>query len=96
MSQSDFLSGKKISPPPIGPGALAAQLERLRPAEILVPDGAPEGFPINAAAPVRRLPDWHFDRDAAACERISADAWSRRAWTYRMCERIVRPFHFML
>jgi cardiolipin synthase len=38
----------------------------------------------------------HFDRDAAACERISADAWSRRAWTSRMCERIVRPFHFML
>ena len=50
----------------VGPGALAAQLERLRPAEILVPDGAPEGFPINAAAPVRRLPDWHFDRDAAS------------------------------
>jgi DNA mismatch repair protein MutS len=49
-----------------GPGALAAQLERLRPAEILVPDSAPEGFPAGAAAPIRRLPDWHFDRDAAA------------------------------
>ncbi|MCC6658208.1 MAG: DNA mismatch repair protein MutS, partial [Rhodocyclaceae bacterium] len=50
----------------VGPGALAAQLERLRPAEILLPDGAPEGFPAGAAAPLRRLPDWHFDRDAAS------------------------------
>ncbi|HNQ58580.1 MAG: DNA mismatch repair protein MutS [Burkholderiales bacterium] len=50
----------------IGPGALAAQLERLRPAEILVPDGTPPGYPDNAAAPIRRLPDWHFDRDAAS------------------------------
>ena len=50
----------------IGPGALPAQLERLRPAEILLPDGAPDGFPQGAAAPVRRLPDWHFDRDAAS------------------------------
>ncbi|MDT3735847.1 MAG: DNA mismatch repair protein MutS [Denitratisoma sp.] len=50
----------------VGPGALAAQLERLRPAEILLPDGAPEGFPAGAAAPIRRLPDWHFDRDAAS------------------------------
>ncbi|MDR2240009.1 MAG: DNA mismatch repair protein MutS [Zoogloeaceae bacterium] len=51
-----------------GPDALPAQLERLRPAEILLPDGAPEGFPANAAAPARRLPDWHFDREAAARE----------------------------
>jgi len=50
----------------VGPGALAAQLERLRPAEILLPDGAPEGFPTGASAPLRRLPDWHFDRDAAS------------------------------
>ena len=50
----------------IGPGGLAAQLERLRPAEILVPDGSPASFPDHAAASVKRLPDWHFDRDAAA------------------------------
>jgi DNA mismatch repair protein MutS len=52
----------------VGPGALAAQLERLRPAEILVPDGAPEDFPLGAAAPIRHLADWHFDRDAALRE----------------------------
>jgi DNA mismatch repair protein MutS len=50
----------------VGPGALAAQLERLRPAEILVPDGTPPDFSGNAAASIRRLPDWHFDRDAAS------------------------------
>ncbi len=48
-----------------GPGTLAAQLERLRPAEILLPDGAADALPLNTAAPLRRLPDWHFDRDAA-------------------------------
>ncbi len=49
----------------IGPGALAAQLERLRPAEILLPDGARLALPENRAASVKRLPDWHFDRNGA-------------------------------
>jgi DNA mismatch repair protein MutS len=49
----------------IGPAALPAQLERLRPAEILLPDGAPEGFLAGITAPIRRLPDWHFDRNGA-------------------------------
>jgi cardiolipin synthase len=38
----------------------------------------------------------HFERDAAACERITVDAWSRRSWTSRLCERLVQRFHFML
>ena len=50
----------------VGPGALLAQLERLRPAEILVPDTAPAGLTEGIAASVRRLPDWHFDHDAAS------------------------------
>ena len=50
----------------VGPGTLSTQIERLRPAEILVPDGSPAIFPDNVAVPVRRLPDWHFDRDAAS------------------------------
>jgi DNA mismatch repair protein MutS len=45
--------------------ALAAQLERLRPAELLLPDGLRRELP--AMAMVKRLPDWHFD--AAAAER---------------------------
>ncbi|MBI2297204.1 MAG: DNA mismatch repair protein MutS [Betaproteobacteria bacterium] len=47
------------------PGNLAAELERLAPAEILVPeDAAPGGLDACAAA-VRRLPPWQFERDAA-------------------------------
>ena len=45
--------------------ALPAQLERLRPAELLLPAGAPE-LPDLAEAAIRRLPDWHFEAGAAA------------------------------
>jgi cardiolipin synthase len=38
----------------------------------------------------------HFDHDAASCERITVDAWTRRPWTSRACERLVRPFQFLL
>ena len=48
-----------------GPAGLAAHLERLRPAEILLPDGAPALLPEACPTPLRRLPDWHFDRDTA-------------------------------
>ncbi len=49
----------------VGAGALPAQIERLRPAEILLPDGTAASFAEGFGAPLRRLPDWHFDRDAA-------------------------------
>ena len=35
----------------VGPGTLSTQIERLRPAEILVPDGSPAIFPDNVAVP---------------------------------------------
>jgi cardiolipin synthase len=38
----------------------------------------------------------HFERDAASCARVTMDAWSRRSWTRQLCERLVRPFQFML
>lgn len=38
----------------------------------------------------------HFERDAASCQRITVDAWSRRPWTSRLCERLVRPLYFQL
>ncbi len=47
---------------------LAMQLERLRPAEILLPDSlrsAPADLASRNAA-VRHLPDWHFDAQAAS------------------------------
>jgi DNA mismatch repair protein MutS len=52
-----------------GPAALEAELERLRPAEILRPDGA-EPLPSEASGeqqrPWRLRPPWHFERDSAA------------------------------
>ncbi len=49
---------------------LPAQFERLRPAEVLVPAGADE-LPDARDAAIRRLPDWHFDTQAAT--RLIAD-----------------------
>jgi len=49
----------------VGPAALATQLERLRPAEILLPDGASLALPEHRAASLKRLPDWHFDIENA-------------------------------
>ncbi|WIM07028.1 MAG: DNA mismatch repair protein MutS [Candidatus Nitricoxidivorans perseverans] len=50
---------------------LAAQLERLRPAELLRPDGLTRDLPATGIA--KRLPDWHFDAEAGArqlCEHF--------------------------
>lgn len=43
---------------------LTTQLERLRPAEILQPDGLPIALPERKAV-TKRLPDWHFDAEQA-------------------------------
>ncbi len=56
--------------------ALPAQFERLRPAEVLVPDGLRTELPDTRGAAVRRLPDWHFD--AAAATRLLADHFGTR------------------
>jgi DNA mismatch repair protein MutS len=45
--------------------ALPAHLERLRPAELLLPDGLRSGLPESRAVS-QHLPDWHFDTRAAA------------------------------
>ncbi|MBU0750804.1 MAG: DNA mismatch repair protein MutS [Gammaproteobacteria bacterium] len=44
--------------------ALPHQLERLRPAELLVADGMRADLPATDAC-VKPLPDWHFDHEAA-------------------------------
>ncbi|MBK9521162.1 MAG: DNA mismatch repair protein MutS [Rhodocyclaceae bacterium] len=44
--------------------ALPGEFERLRPAEILLPDGL-RPQPDSGNAVVQRLPDWHFDAKAA-------------------------------
>jgi DNA mismatch repair protein MutS len=45
--------------------ALPAHFERLRPAELLLPDALRSGVPEHRAVS-RYLPDWHFDARAAA------------------------------
>ncbi len=54
--------------------ALPAQFERLRPAELLLPDGLnfaqPDGLNFARSAAIRRLPDWHFDA-ATATRQLS-------------------------
>ncbi|MDZ4255634.1 MAG: DNA mismatch repair protein MutS [Sulfuritalea sp.] len=47
------------------PDALPAHLERLRPAELLLPDALRSGVPEHRAV-AQHLPDWHFDARAAA------------------------------
>ena len=52
---------------------LAAEIERLRPAEILMAESADYALPAGAAA-IKRLPDWQFDPAAATralCRQFS-------------------------
>jgi len=44
---------------------MTAELERLAPSEILVPDDATAELLNGSSAPVKRLPPWQFDFDAA-------------------------------
>jgi DNA mismatch repair protein MutS len=45
--------------------ALPAQLNRLRPAEILLGENAAHALPEEMAGRLRRRPDWHFDTPSA-------------------------------
>jgi DNA mismatch repair protein MutS len=45
---------------------LAAELERLRPAEVLIAESAGFALPPDASCALRRLPEWQFDRESAA------------------------------
>jgi len=45
--------------------ALLAELERLDPAELLIPDDWPQGLPAEKRSGSRRRAPWDFDRDSA-------------------------------
>jgi DNA mismatch repair protein MutS len=45
--------------------SLGHEIDRLRPSEILLPDDGTRLPDINGAAAVKRVPEWHFDLDAA-------------------------------
>jgi DNA mismatch repair protein MutS len=57
-----------------GARTLAAELQRIGPAEVLVGDGAPELPPGTGA--VTRLPPWHFDE--AAARKLLAEHFGTR------------------
>ena len=46
-------------------GNFSAELERLRPSEILIADGSDATLLEGVAPPVKRVPPWHFEVDAA-------------------------------
>ena len=49
-----------------GVAALETEIERLRPAELLVPDGAELLFPGLKSRPLRLRAPWHFDTESGA------------------------------
>ncbi len=53
-----------------GAEAVAAELERLRPAELLVPEGA-AGPAGTSTLCVRERPPWHFERDSAERQLVA-------------------------
>jgi DNA mismatch repair protein MutS len=54
-----------------GGNALAAELERLKPAELLVAEGNPDGELALGSGAVRRRPPWHFE--LASASRLLTD-----------------------
>jgi DNA mismatch repair protein MutS len=59
-----------------GDEALAAELERLRPAELLLPEGVASRPDQRADIPVRQRPPWHFE--AASAERQLCEQFGTR------------------
>ena len=50
----------------VTPADLAAELERLRPAEVLIPENEEIDLPAETDCALKRLPAWQFEHEAAA------------------------------
>jgi DNA mismatch repair protein MutS len=61
----ELASGRFHALEATGLEALAAELERLRPAELLVPEDAPAVVRSGSAGAVRERPPWHFEAGSA-------------------------------
>ncbi len=72
----DLASGRFTVMELEGVEALAGELERLRPAELLISDDAPAMDLLEARQGVRRQPTWHFDT-AAARRRLTEQFGTR-------------------
>jgi DNA mismatch repair protein MutS len=65
LSVLDITSGRFSVQELKGWENLLAELERLSPAELLIPDDWPQGLPIEKRRGVRRRAPWDFERDSA-------------------------------
>jgi len=61
----DLAGGRMACSEPAGREAMAAELERLRPAELLVPETFDSGLIGDDPVAVRKRPDWEFDAETA-------------------------------
>jgi len=61
----DLAGGRLGCSEPAGRDALAAELERLRPAELLVPETFDTALVCDERVAIRKHPDWAFDAEAA-------------------------------
>jgi len=61
----DLAAGRFTVLESLGNGALAAELERLKPAELLVAEGAASDTPTGGAV-LRARPPWHFELSSAS------------------------------
>ncbi len=72
----ELASGRFHALQAIGLEALAAELERLRPAELLVAENAPPVARAGSAGTVRERPPWHFE--AGSAERALCEQFGTR------------------
>ena len=64
LATLDLTSGRFTLQELQGEEALQTELERLKPAELLLDETLPEGLPLPRAS-LQRLPPWQFDSDSA-------------------------------
>lgn len=79
IARLELSSGRFLCAELAGPEALAAELERLDPAEVLIPEDAETLAALagrDKRSRVERLPPWHFD-EGAAVERLTAQFGTR-------------------
>jgi DNA mismatch repair protein MutS len=72
----ELSSGRFHALEAIGAEALAAELERLRPAELLVEENATSRVPPGTQSCIRQRPPWHFE--AASAERLLCEQFGTR------------------
>jgi DNA mismatch repair protein MutS len=76
MAWLELSSGRFHAMEATGAEALAAELERLRPAELLVAEGAASRVPAGTQTCLRQRPPWHFE--AGSAERLLCEQFGTR------------------